>query len=151
MGTVRKKKEEQKYFSLVRKAAHSHYLEQLTKEEGQDLLTELTSLLDGTEISGLSQAKDQPSQDSDLMDLLSLTNGSWGEENVNSLKKKMEDKFVERNRLIRNSQRPLLEPYNWRKGRKSQFKWIASWMAMNLFGVSYWSLSRRICQKTIRN
>ena len=101
MEAVGKKKEDQKYLSLVRKAAHSHYLEQLKKEEeGQVSLTELASLLDGTEISGLSQAKDQPSQDSDLMDLLSLTNGSWGEENVDSLKKKMEDKFVRRTERI---------------------------------------------------
>ena len=34
------------------------------------------------------------------MDLLSLTNGSWGEENVDTLKKKMEDKFVRRTERI---------------------------------------------------
>ena len=77
--------------------AHSHYLEQLVRQdENQVSLAELTSLLEETAAAtpGPSQANSRNQHDPDTSQLLSLLSGSTGEENAETLRKKMEDKFI---------------------------------------------------------
>ena len=101
VDAVEKIKDKKSYMSLISQALISYHSELINdqKESVEVSLGELQKLLDNssekTATPDHSQAQVQQDSDSDLADLLSLLCGSTaGEENVETLRKKMDDKFI---------------------------------------------------------